>query len=273
MRQPAGGRKGLLATLALVAVVLLLTSSPVVAKRYNPHRQHRKYDPELLQSVVGFCDVATSAATCQGGYNSTSTFTGTVAAGDVVTLSMTYEDNGGASPALGFSDSMGVNVTVVVQSCAPTNPVICSAVGYFVPSSTGLVVVTFEVQGGTTGCIHFTAQDWFANNSGSLQHAGTSGYCTACTGNLTLAPVTLGTLPSEVIAVGQTQAFFSTDPTGISPSLPFFYSHYSVCDGSIYGDLVTWQATDGNATSYDFAATVTGAAPVVFAGAAAVLYV
>ena len=272
------GSRGLALKFAIIAVSLLFLTVPVYAKgqTHATHAKHTNYkggkwDPVIQQMVVSGCDVSSSVQSCQGGYNTTQTFGSPLPVGDVVTLTVTYAADTASNAALTFSDTLGNRITVVSQQCTPTAPTLCTAVAYFVVTKGGYDDIFFGVVGGTPGCVHYTAEDWYAANSGLLAPLGTKGYCNGtCSSTLAMAPIVFSTAPSEAIAVGTSEAYFSGQLVSWTPSMGFYY--YGNCAYSTGGYGLLMQATNSTATSYAFSSTSTPVA-TMFAGSAEVLYV
>ncbi|MDG6898604.1 MAG: hypothetical protein JRN24_02590 [Nitrososphaerota archaeon] len=271
----AGGpsARGLVLKLSIVAVALLFVSAPTFAKGTNNGHRHKKlsYDPELEQLAAGWCNVSALVQSCRGGFNATDTFESSLPVGDVVTLTMTFAATNATTATLAFSDSLSNVITVVSQQCVPTTPTLCTAVGYFVVTIGGSDLVSFTVVGGIAGYVHYTAQDWFANNSNLLTPLGTTGYCNGtCSTDLSLTPINFVTAPNETIAVSTSEAYFSGTLSSWSPTLTdFFFANCATASG---GYALMWQATNSTATSYTFS-SIASTAPTMFAGSAEVIYV
>lgn len=262
-------------TLSILAVAVLLASAPAFAKG-SAQTKHVRYkggkrDPVLQQMVASSCEVGGTAQSCQGGYNSTQTFGSPLPVGDVVTLTVVFAADSATNATLTFSDALGNTITVVSQQCTPTAPTICTAVAYFVVTSGGYDDISFGVAGGVSGCVHFSAEDWYATNSEELTPLGTSGYCDGtCGSTLALPPIVFGTDPDEAIAVSTSDALFSAPLVSWTPSLDYYYFANCAYSGGGYGLLL--QATNSTSTSYSFSSTSDPVA-TMYAGSAEVLYV
>ncbi|MDG6910197.1 MAG: hypothetical protein JRN08_07485 [Nitrososphaerota archaeon] len=271
----SSGRVGSVLKVSVLMVALLFVSAPAFAKspghtNNGHHHTRTNYDPEIMQTVMDACNIGGSVSYCSGGYNASQTFGSALPLGDVVTLTATFAPENASSATISFSDSLGNTVSVESEQCAPTTPVLCSAVAYFLVTVGGVDDIRFTVTG-ASGCLHFTAEDWYAANSASLQPLGTGGYCgPACTTTLATTPIVFATAPNETIAVSAFEAIFNSSLTSWTSSLPFFmYSNDAFSSG---GCSLLFQATNSTATIFDFNST-TSVAPTAFAGSAEVLYV
>ena len=279
-KRGSGAPRGLALKLSIVVVALLFVSVPAFAKSGNDNNGHRgngnghvkvNYDPELLQSVSSACLTGSAQPTCQGGYNATQTFGSPLSLGDIVTVTMAFAPSASGSPDLAISDSLGNNVTIVSTQSTTASPVICTEVGYFLVTVAGADDISFTAVSGTAGCLHYTAEDWYAANSQQLAPLGSSGYCSGtCTTSLSVPPIAFGEEPSEVIAVSAYYAVFSGPLSSWTASLPYYaYSNSALAGG---GYALLFQATNSTAASFGFVSTASES-PAEFAGSAEVLYV
>ena len=274
----AVGKTGLVLKISIAMVALLFVSVPAFAASsevsghgHVHYGRGGKWDPTMQQMVADSCTVGGSTDSCQGGYTTTQTFGSVLPLGDVVTLTMTFSATSASVAILSFTDSLGNAVTVVSQQCAPVTPTLCTAVAYFVVTVSGYDNIIFTVVGGTSGTVHYTAEDWLANNSNQLASLGTNGYCSVtCTTSLSMTPILFGTAPTETIAISTSEAYFSGALATWAPSFSQFY--FADCTDSNGGYALLMQASNSTATSYTFSST-TSITPTIFVGSAEVLYV
>lgn len=216
------------------------------------------------------CNVSASPTTCGGAFTATRTFRDNLSVGDVVTVTFSYLYGNNASTVLSFNDSLGNTPVLVSSGCANSTPGVCTAVGYFRVTSAGTDDVFFTEQGGATGEMWLNAEIWQGPMNPHIGAVGTSSSCAqSCSGSLSLGPLVNASGSSEVIAVNQYTAFYSSTPAAWNAT---YYYWYKLTDSiPTGGDSILWQASTTIAQSYTFGAT-TIPTPLIWAGSSELIY-